>query len=288
MNPGPTQELLDRLRQLDGSPESWWDAWSPDDWPTLFRLLQVAADLPLFADNNTLSRPPADFWPQLAEVATDIARLQQLVQTPTVPHGAELMESLPADAPAAAAELEGSHCVTVHDLLDVQGRQRLDAAVDALRPGKQDSWGALSRQEGPEVFDIFDGAVASPAFADLTGYQAQRDTYTLTLSLQSLQSSGIGWHQDLYWPKEWVGEDVFAVLYGLGDDDAQRGGAFVYYEPWRNEIRAVYRRRHQATVLWNARQPEGRLLHAVSGYHTDDTSRHLIILQCLRRADGRP
>ena len=32
------------------------------------------------------------------------------------------------------------------------------------------------------------------------------------------------------------------------------------------------------------RQEVSRILHAVSGYHTDDTSRHLIILQCLRRA----
>lgn len=287
MSPAAAQHVLERLRQLEGPPESWWDTWTADEWPILFRLLQVAADLPLFADNNTLSQPPAGLWPELASVASDITRLQQLVQTPTV-SSARLMDSLPAHSPAAAAELQDSHCVTVHDLLDEGGRRRLDTAVDALRLSKADSWGALTRQEGPEVFEIFDAALADPAFADLTGYRAERDTYTLTLSLQSLQASGIGWHQDLYWPKEWVGEDVFAVLYGLGDDDVERGGAFVYYEPWRNEIRAVYRRRHQATVLWNARQPEGRLLHAVSGYHTDDTSRHLIILQCLRRAAPRP
>ena len=76
---------------------------------------------------------------------------------------------------------------------------------------------------------------------------------------------------------------VTAVLYGLGDDSPEKGGAFLYYVPWENELFLSYRQRHQATVLWNSRDDEGRLLHAVSGYHTADTSRHLVILQCLRR-----
>ena len=56
--------------------------------------------------------------------------------------------------------------------------------------------------------------------------------------------------------------------------------------PARNAVYAVYRRRHQATVEWNGRVNEERPLHAVSGYLGEDTSRHLIILQCLRR-EGR-
>ena len=40
----------------------------------------------------------------------------------------------------------------------------------------------------------------------------------------------------------------------------------------------------EATVLWNAAFPDGRLLHAVAGYRGADTSRHLVILQCHRRA----
>ena len=136
-----------------------------------------------------------------------------------------------------------------------------------------------------DLFTLFDTALASDRFRRLTGFDLDREAYTLTLSLQDLDPAGIGWHRDLYWPKEWVGEDVFAVLYGLSDDSAEKGGAFLYYVPWFNQLHAGYRRRHQATVLWNSRDDEGRILHAVSGYHTEDTSRHLIILQCLRRGD---
>lgn len=278
--------ILQRLRRLpfDDTADGW-EMWSAADWPELFRLVQVAADLPLFADNNTLNRPPADLWPELADVADDVKRLQHLVQRPTVPSTARLMDCLGASEDAARRRLEASHCVTVRDLFASREQQQLEQVVAALRPSKENSWGALQRREGPELFALFDGMLAGDAFRRLTGYRAARDTYTLTLSLQSLQREGIGWHQDLYWPKEWVGEDVFAVLYALGDDTPEKGGAFVYYEPWRNEIRAVYRQRHQVTILWNARQAEGRLLHGVSGYGGDDTARHLIILQCLRRAD---
>ena len=123
----------------------------------------------------------------------------------------------------------------------------------------------------------------SERFGTLTGFDIERDDYSLTLSLQDLDPAGIGWHRDLYWPREWVGEDVFAVLYGLGDDSEEKGGAFVYYVPWENQVYARYRQRHEATILWNAREDSGRILHAVSGYHGEDTSRHLLILQCLRR-----
>jgi hypothetical protein len=36
--------------------------------------------------------------------------------------------------------------------------------------------------------------------------------------------------------------------------------------------------------MWNSADPGGRLLHAVSEYLTNDTARHLIILQCRRSA----
>ena len=113
--------------------------------------------------------------------------------------------------------------------------------------------------------------VRSEAFGRLTGYDPTRDEFTLTLSLQDLQGEGIGWHRDLYWPKEWVGQDVFAVLYGLGSDDPSKGGAFLHYEPWTNSLRGIYRQAHQATILWNHHTTEGRLLlpseRIASGQH---------------------
>lgn len=282
-------ELLGRLRQLQEHPvETWWESFEPSQWPTLFRLLTLAGDLPSFSDHGPLKHPPAELWPQLAEVSQDMMRLQRLVQSPRVPSTARTMDCQRIDDETARQELTSSHCVTVEALLDPSRHQRLESLVDSLRPAKENSWGTLERSESPGLFALFDEALAAPGFARLTGYRAARDTYTLTLSLQSLQRQGIGWHQDLYWPKEWVGEDVFAVLYGLGDDDTQaKGGAFLYYSPWHNELRAVYRRRHQATILWNGRRPEERILHAVSNYLGEDSSRHLIILQCLRRQEAR-
>ncbi len=176
-----------------------------EDWPDLFPLLTLAADLPRLAGHRSLSELPVGLWPELEGVAADVVRLQRMVDHPVVPAA---------------------------------------TAVATCHP---------------------------------------RDTYTLTLSLQDLDPAGIGWHRDLYWPREWVGEDVFAVLYGLDADSPETGGAFVYYVPWENEDYARYRQRHEATILWNARQDSGRILHAVSGYHGEDTSRHLLILQCLRR-----
>lgn len=277
-------DILAQLRDLETLPvDSWWEAFSAPQWPSLFRLLTLAADLPPFADHGPLREPPADFWPQLAAVSADMLRLQRMVQAPTVPTQTRHMTSSSASSPEAREELHSSHCATVEDLLDGTRRHQLDQLINRLRPAKEGTWGTLERAESPDLFALFDQALARSAFADLTGYQAQRDTYTLTLSLQALQPEGIGWHQDLYWPQEWVGEDVFAVLYGLSEDTVSKGGAFLYYVPWQNEMRAIYRQPHQATILWNARQPRGRLLHAVSRYSGDDSSRHLIILQCLRR-----
>ncbi len=210
-----------------------------------------------------------------------------MIDHPIVPAGAAVAgcHSLPG-LEQATAELERTHCVTVDFLLDDSGRRQLDDLVSELAAERGGRWGQLERTEAPELFALFDHALARDRFGRLTGFDAERDAYTLTLSLQDLDPAGIGWHRDLYWPREWVGEDVFAVLYGLGEDSPEKGGAFLYYVPWEDELYACYRRRHQATVLWNSRDDAGRILHAVSGYHTADTSRHLIILQCLRRRNS--
>ncbi len=279
--------ILERLRgqPVDGS--DGWRLFNHDDWPRLFALLTLAADLPRFDGHRSLAELPAGFWPGLDAVAADIVRLQKMIDHPVVTTGTRIApcQTLPG-LEQARQELEQSHCVTVDFLFDQAGRQQLDALISALAVERDGSWGQLERGETPELFELFDQALGSDRFKTLTGFELDRDTYSLTLSLQDLDPAGIGWHRDLYWPREWVGEDVFAVLYGLGDDDPDKGGAFVYYVPWANDLAACYRKRHQATVLWNSREDSGRILHAVSGYHTADTSRHLIILQCLRRGQS--
>lgn len=264
-----------------------WRCFPPERWPALFELLTLAADLPRLADNASLRGLAAGLWPELERVSDDLGRLHRLVDTPMLPEEAQVVGSfsLAEALPRATETLRQNHCVTVEDLLDTDARRALDAEVARLAETKMGRWGQLERAEAPGLFDRFDHALASPAFHRLTGWTPGRDEYSLTLSLQDLQPSGIGWHRDLYWPKEWVGQDVFAVLYGLGDDSPTQGGAFTWYVPWDNALLAVYRRHHQATILWNARETRGRLLHAVTGYHGADTSRHLIILQCLRRGD---
>lgn len=281
------ESLLERLRSLSAEGGEGWQLFGRDDWPQLFPLLALAADLPRFDGHRSLAELPAGLWPQLDAVAADIVNLQRMIDRPVVPEGTRIAPCHPVSGlEQAAEELEQSHCVTVDFLLDDKSQQRLDALISELAVEKAGTWGQLERTEAPDLFTLFDQALGSERFGTLTGFDLERDTYTLTLSLQDLDSAGIGWHRDLYWPREWVGEDVFAVLYGLGDDDPEKGGAFAYYVPWANDLAACYRKRHQATVLWNSSDDQGRILHAVSGYHTADTSRHLIILQCLRRQPG--
>lgn len=280
----PADVILEPLRGLAGHGGEGWDLFGRTTWPQLFPLLTVAADMPRFAGHRSLAELPSGHWPELDSVTADLCHLQRMVDHPLVPATASAADCHQLAAlEAAAAELEASHCVTVDFLHQSSERRRLDEVISALAVERAGSWGQLERPEAPELFDLFDQALGSKRFSRLTGFDLERDTYTLTLSLQDLDAAGIGWHRDLYWPREWVGEDVFSVLYGLGDDSPKKGGAFLYYVPWTNDLLVCYRRRHQATVLWNSRDDTGRILHAVSGYHTADTSRHLIILQCLRR-----
>lgn len=281
-----SSEVLRLLAQMPADLETGerWRAFDRSSWPALFQLLEVAADLPRLADNRTLANLPDEVWPELAKVGADWLRLQQLVDDPVVPPGAESAIVYGAEnRPAAREELEATHCVTIADFFTPGQRAELDRQIAALAESRAGFWGQLEPSDAPELFDLVQRGLAGESFAGLTGFDLDRDAFTLTLSLQSLEVAGIGWHRDLYWPKEWVGEDVFPVLYGLGDDSPAKGGAFLYYVPWINEIRAIYRRRHQATILLNHHTTEGRILHAVSRYLAADTSRHLIILQCLRR-----
>ncbi len=286
LEPDTAELILERLRQQPANGSQDWHRFGRDDWPRLFTLLTLAADLPRFDGHRSLAELPAGFWPQLDAVAADIVHLQRMIDHPVVPAGTRIAPCHSSShLEQARQELEQSHCVTVDFLFDEDGRRLLDPLISALAVERDGSWGQLERGEAPELFGLFDQALGSDRFRGLTGFELERDTYSLTLSLQDLDAAGIGWHRDLYWPQEWVGQDVFAVLYGLGDDDPEKGGAFVYYVPWDNDLAACYRQQHQATVLWNSAEDSGRILHAVSGYHTADTSRHLIILQCLRRQE---
>ena len=283
-------EVLEALHRLPASdpPETWWRAFTAAEWPALFRLLAVAADLPRLAASSSLADLEPGLWPELSQVAADLLRLQALADRPVVPPGARPAPVYRlADLDAAAAELAEARCVTVDFLFDATRQRALDAVVGELADEKTGRWGQLERGAAPALFELFDAALGSGRFRRLTGFDLARDEYTLTLSLQNLDAAGIGWHRDLYWPREWVGEDVFAVLYGLGDDSPEKGGAFLYHVPAENDLFAVYRRRHQATVEWNGRVNDERPLHAVSRYLGEDTSRHLVILQCLRREDAR-
>ncbi len=292
LQPESFQALLDRCDRIahENPPEidptafatACWSSFTTREWPAAFRLLDIGAGLPRLGGHPTLAELPHDLWPRLTEVTSQISQLQVLVDHPIIPDGSRLAPPS-EDLAAARARVDDHHCATVDFFLGANQRRRLDVAIDALRPKKDGSWGALTRAEAPEVHDLMATGLANDAFRHMTGYDPARDTFSVTLSLQNLETSGIGWHRDLYWPAEWVGQDVFAVFYALGNDSPDKGGAFVYYLPWHNQVHHFYRQRHQATVLWNSADPDGRILHAVSGYHGADTERHLMILQCLRR-----
>jgi hypothetical protein len=276
---------LRRERERGASPAELWRAFPRHRWPALFPLLTLAADLPRLSGNDSITNLAPDLWPEFTQVTADLLHLEHLLDHPVVPEDAEAEHVFGrGDLEAAAGRLETDHCITFEGWLEEEERRRLDHAIEQLAQTRAGSWGALPEEEAPEVHALFKDALARPVFHRLTGFEPSRDEYTLTLSLQDLDDKGIGWHRDLYWPREWVGQDVFAVLYGLGNDSPEKGGAFLHYVPWNNTLRAVYRQRHQATILWNHHTTEGRLLHAVEGYRGEDTSRHLLILQCLRRS----
>ena len=290
--PDPAQEssedILTTLREeraRGASPDELWNAFPPHRWPALFRLLTLSADLPRLSGNASIANLPTDLWPDFSRVITHLLHLEHLLEHPVVPQDVEAEHVFGRrDLDAAADRLEGDHCLTFEGLLDESSRLQLNQVIETMVETHAGFWGQLTEEEAPELHSLFSTALGDPIFHRLTGFDPNRDDFTLTLSLQNLDTRGIGWHRDLYWPKEWVGQDVFAVLYGLGDDTPEKGGAFLHYVPWSNALRAVYRKHHQATVLFNHHTTEGRLLHAVEGYHGEDTSRHLVILQCLRRS----
>ena len=285
--PEQHRRVLDLLDDLphDAEANALWHAVDRSDWPALFHLLDLAADLPRLATNPTFDAFSGELWPELDTVRCGLYRLQELVDQPIVPPGARPAAEHGLDGfDEAVRELEETHCVHMDFLLEPEQRLALDAEVAELGKTRMGSWGELERDSSPGLYEIFESGLGSERFRRLSGFDLERDEYTLTLSLQDLDSGGIGWHRDLYWPKEWVGEDVFAVLYALGTDTPELGGAFVHYVPWHNEVCALYRKRHQATVMWNSADSNGRLIHAVSRYLTEVTSRHLVILQCHRRS----
>lgn len=276
------EAVLASLRPLrEATIASIWRTIGDRDRATLFYLLDLAAGLPRFATQETLARMPPGAWPALDTVHGDIVVLQRLVDHPVLPPGAELVDTV-RDVESAIERLREHQVVNIDFFLDEDARTALDAAVAEEARRRDGQWGEVGRDESPALHRAFHRGLASDAFRRLTGFEADTHPYSLTLSLQRLERSGIGWHRDLYWPREWVGEDVFAVFHALSDESPDKGGAFVYYLPWHDRVYAFHRRRHQTTILWNAADTDRRILHAVSGYHGDDTRRHLVIAQCMR------
>ncbi len=70
-----TREVLEIVRRLPAGdpPEAWWSAFTAAEWPALFRLLGLAADLPRLGSSSALDRLDPGLWPELAEVAGDPA-----------------------------------------------------------------------------------------------------------------------------------------------------------------------------------------------------------------------
>lgn len=289
------QAVLTRLQALDDAPiDEIWRAFTRDDWPALFRLIDIGAGLPRLAGHETLARTPRGVWPMLADATADLVRVQRLVDEPILPEGTIMVPTI-SSLPEATERLAEHHCVNVDFFLDSTERLALESAVaqraEANERDGASPWGEVPRAEASPLFAAIEAGLGSRGFAHMTGFEVARHPFSITLSLQSLEATGIGWHRDLYWPRPWVGHDVFAVFHALDDDAddlAAKGGAFVYYLPWENQIYAFYRKRHETTVLWNAARTEHRILHAVSGYHGADTRRHLVITQCLRGAAPTP
>ncbi len=295
--------ILKRLRDFDPvardpvarDPVERWRRFEPADYPALIGLLDVAADLPRLESHRALQESAGaaglsgGLWPELDAVISDLVALQALVDYPPPPE--TLPDEVRRTAPCrrldeldeAARELTREHCTHIDFFLDKRQQDRLDELVEELAGKTTQSWGQLRREAAPGLFELVEEGLRSEPFRRLCGFDLDRDEYTLTLSLQDLDRCGIGWHRDLYWPREWVGEDVFGVLIGLTSDTPEGGGAFLHWVEEDSTIRAFYRQRHQATVIWNGPTTAARPFHAVSSYLTEHRARHHLHLQCLRR-----
>ncbi len=280
------RQVRSKLQTLPAAlgPSKRWRKLVPAEYPALFQLLDVAADLPRLAGHRTFASGVSELWPELAAVGSEVAAIQALVDHPAVPEGTRTASCRTlAEIHDAVREIEQNHCTHVDFFFEADQRQRLEVLAAELFETRTPEWGELSRESLPRLFELFEEALASDRFRRLTGFDLERDEYTLTFSRQNLDRAGIGWHRDLYWPREWVDEDVFGVLYGLTSDTPEQGGAFLYWLPERAEVRAFYRQRHQATVIWNGRTKAERPFHAVSEYLTENRARHHFHLQCHRR-----
>lgn len=263
--------------------EEVWQRFQPDDWPLLFALIDLAADVPQLGRVEPMMAAWNELWPDFASVAKDLLGLQVLVDHPIVPpYAAAAPVRGSEEMTAAADDLRSEGCTTIDFFLTSEQRTRLDGVVSELSRTHAGCWQQLQPADAPELFALMTAGLSSASFSELTGLDLSRDEFTLTLSLQSLDRKGIGWHRDLYWPSEWLGEDVLGVFYGIGDEPPGKGGEFLYYQPQRNQVVSLQRGRHQTTILSNGKSRDQRILHAVAKFHALDSARHLVILQCRR------
>ncbi len=280
------RQIRSKLQALPAAlgPSERWRKLVPAEYPALFQLLDVAADLPRLAGHRTFASSVSELWPELAAVGGEVAAVQALVDHPAVPEGTRTASCRTlAEIDDAVREIEQDRCTHVDFFFEADQHQRLEALAAELFETRTPEWGELSRESSPRLFELFEEGLASERFRRLTGFDLERDEYTLTLSRQNLDRAGIGWPRDLYWPRQWVGEDVFGVLYGLTSDTPEQGGAFLYWLPEHAEVRAFYRQRHQATVIWNGRANAERPFHAVSERLPEHRAGHHFHLQCRRR-----
>lgn len=257
---------------MDSVAEQVWTLVPRPEWHLLFELVDWAA---------AAGETPLDANPFRDEILErdDFARLKMIVDHPIV--GAESRAcSVASSIGEARKQLSEKRCAHLNFFFSDDQKRELPHLLAAEATEFHGRWAQASRQQCPKLFDLFEEAMAS-TLAPLVGFEPSTDQFTLTISLQSLKTNGIPWHRDLYWPKEWVGRDVFAVFYALDSDSKEKGGAFINYVSHDNEVFHHYRRMNDVTVIWNGRTADDRPLHAVSGFRSADTSRHLIILQCL-------
>ena len=284
VDPAQVASILDRVS--DASPENIHEVWqrfNRQQWPALFQMIDLAADVGQLGRVRTLVQRWGDAWPEFFAVANHLLALQILVDHPIVPDNALTATVLgERDLTLAADQLHSHGCTHIDFFLNSDQRTRLDATVSELARSHAGRWQQPSPAEAPELFQLIESGLNSQSFRELTELDFSRDEYSLTLSLQALDKKGIGWHRDLYWPREWLGDDVLALFYAVGDEPDGKGGEFLYYLPDSNQIVSMHRRRHQATILSNGKGRDQRILHAVAEFRTLDSERHLVILQCRR------
>jgi hypothetical protein len=274
--------VLQKVRRLHRRPstKSRWHSFRSVEWPALFQLIDVCGGIHRGISDYRAGDLKGS-WRSLEIVMNDGLAIEDIMNWPTI-----VDEAIPASSEIPnKTDLDRDGCVHINSFIEACNVRTLERSLQRLRKRFKggDLRMDLKRDEHldlAELFDVVEQALCDRWFAELTGYRFSSDSYRLSIAMQHLPTRGLCWHRDIDWPAE---PYTTTVIYSLEDAPRDRGGAFLYYNERTNQMRFKFRQRHEASILRNDVPRSKRILHAVSEFYGNDSSRQTMIIQCVRQ-----